>query len=109
MTMIDHGSFFSIFFCVVMVENSGFHVTLKKVTISYPIFFIGGVCDAWAEFNFHTPQRDFASQFILNNNCIKADKRVVNYEVLKQCSAYKVDDYFNVESKVIPYKNFVNK
>lgn len=56
----------------------------KKGDTSLSNCFIHEVCDTKASLSFSIPQRDFATQLVLNNNCIKINKQGAYFDVLKQ-------------------------
>lgn len=82
----------------------------KKGDTSLSNCFIHEVCDTKASLSFSIPQRDFATQLVLNNNCIKINKQVAYFDVLKQNRVFKVSHlFFSREGGILSYQNFVDK
>ena len=72
-----------------------FSCNFKKGDILLSNCFIREVCNAWAMYNFSIPEKDFASQLVLNNSCIKVNNKIVYFDALCHSRGYKVGDFFH--------------
>lgn len=71
--------------------------------------FIDQICDAWAEYNYSVPEREFSNQIVLNNSQIRVDNRILYNDTLKMHNAYLVSDFFAEDGAILSNREFVSR